>query len=244
MNPSPLDRVQKVLDIMRMHGIKPDDASFGMLIGNAAQRKDITSLDALLTLARKEGVTLNTKLYTAAMNAYITAGDKVDYFKRLPLYRSAREIFEEMQRVGCQPNDVTYNTIIRGCTTVAEAEAIWLVSFYFFLLPSLCTFKLTLGRRKHMQENSVQPSPRFFNTMLSILAQRGQLPRLVYFTELMRAKGIRPELQTFVSLIVGLCNARMPYEAMSYWEEMQKLGLNHRDPRVLRALYVGFSAYM
>lgn len=55
-------------------------------------------------------------------------------------------------------------------------------------------------------------------------------------------KGIRPDLSTFVNLIVGLCNARLPFEALSYWEEMQRLGLNHRDPRVLRALYLGFAA--
>lgn len=35
-------------------------------------------------------------------------------------------------------------------------------------------------------------------------------------------QGIRPDQLTFVNLVVGLCNAHLPFEALSYWDEMKR----------------------
>jgi hypothetical protein len=63
----------------------------------------------------------------------------------------------------------------------------WLFLSFFVakssLRSSLCASLTCIGLRNH-----IAPSPRFFNTMLSLLAQRGLLSRLVYFTDLMREK--------------------------------------------------------
>lgn len=110
---------------------------------------------------------------------------QADYFKRLPLYQRAKDIFGSMQKKGCIPNAVTYNTVIKACTTAAEAERIWEHMKAYGARVVRCA-EASVAVSCLLPRNNITPDARFFNVMLSIMAQRGNLPRVVYFTDMMR----------------------------------------------------------
>ncbi|KAJ6716658.1 hypothetical protein OIU74_009235 [Salix koriyanagi] len=180
------------------------------------------------------------KLYKTAQNlaqdlAVNTADEKAGNLEM------GLRFFEEMDRNGCLPNVVTYNTVIGAyCKLKRIDEAFKLLRSMGLkgLEPNLLTYNMVINglcREGRIEETSgvlaemgrkgFAPDEVTYNTLVNGYCKVGNFHQaLVLHSEMLR-NGLSPDVVTYTSLINTMCKAGNLNRAMGIFDQMHVRGL-------------------
>lgn len=97
---------QVLADMEGPGGIAPSNYTLSILVKLYGRCKDMHKVrEVVETYPEQYSFSLNAKVYTCLMSAFISAGQLTE----------ALEVFQQMKSAGCTPDAKTYQTILSGC---------------------------------------------------------------------------------------------------------------------------------
>ncbi|XP_065873203.1 pentatricopeptide repeat-containing protein At3g07290, mitochondrial [Euphorbia lathyris] len=128
-------------------------------------------------------------------------------FCREHALEDAFKVFEKMSKtIGCEPNSVTYSTLIHGLTEVGKvAEA----------------FEL----KEEMSKKGCLPSTRTYTILIKAVCDNGLIDKALSLLNEMVGKGCKPNVHSYTVLIDGLCRKGMIEEANGMFKKMLQGGI-------------------
>lgn len=187
---------EKVFDEMRQRGIEPDVTSFSIVLHVYSRaHKPELSLDKLKQM-KELGISPTVATYTSVIKCLCSCGRLED----------AENLFGEMVRSGISPSPATYN----------------------------CFFKEYRGRKdgagalrlyKKMREDCLcVPSLHTYNILLSLFLNLDKKETLKEVWNDMKERGRGPDLDSYTTMIHGLCEKQRWREACQFFVEMIERG--------------------
>ncbi|XP_008442112.2 pentatricopeptide repeat-containing protein At2g13420, mitochondrial-like [Cucumis melo] len=187
---------EKVFDEMRKRGIEPDVTSFSIVLHVYSRaHKPELSLDKLKQM-KELGISPTVATYTSVIKCLCSCGRLED----------AENLVGEMVRSGISPSPTTYN----------------------------CFFKEYRGRKdgagalrlyKRMREDRLcAPSLHTYNILLALFLNLDKKQTLKELWNDMKASGVGPDLDSYTTMIHGLCEKQRWSEACQFFVEMIERG--------------------
>jgi len=178
----------QMLDRIRAHGLKPDLATYAILIKKAPA---LSAGLELLEAMRQEGLAPNVTTYTTLIG-------KADL-------QQGKELLAQMRQEGLAPNVITYTTLI-GKADLQQGKELLAQMRQEGLTPNVITYTTLIGKAdlQHGKE------------LLAQMRQEGLAPNVITYNSLidkadlqqgkellveMREKGLAPDVITYSSLV-------------------------------------------
>ena len=117
-----------------------------------------------------------------------------------------RELFEEMQRRGSQPNVITWNAAISACGKGAQWER-------------------ALEMLEEMQRRGLQPNVITWSAAISACAKGAQWERALELFEEMQRRGLQPDVITWNAAISSCQQSGSLDQAIDLFLEAQSIGI-------------------
>ncbi|KAM1040438.1 hypothetical protein TB2_029281 [Malus domestica] len=190
-------RSRELVEEMVRRGTKPNIITFNTMVDACAKRWNFVELDRVLLLMEKEGVALDIKTYQFLIDGFTSAG-KVEEAERL---------VGEMHDKGLKVNTHLYNLIISGYSRLWSVDS---------AISSFCT----------MDERSVVPNADTYWALIRGLCRAGETGLAMKYVLEMQSKGFELDSVILNSLIDGLHNKEMIYEALELQLLMEQIVLN------------------
>ncbi|KAG2320670.1 hypothetical protein Bca52824_013883 [Brassica carinata] len=186
---------EKVFDEMRERGIEPDVTSFSIVLHMYSRaHKSELSLDKL-RLMKSKGISPTVETYTSVVKCLCSCG-------RL---EEAEELLEAMVGDGISPSSATYNCFFkeyRGRKDVTGA-----MNLYRKMRGGLC-----------------KPNTNTYNVLLGTFINLGKMEIVEEIWGDLRGSETGPDLDSYTSLVHGLCGKDKWKEACGYFVEMIERG--------------------
>ncbi|KAG0263519.1 hypothetical protein BG011_008691 [Mortierella polycephala] len=170
-------RIEKLLQQMKVKGIKPDIVTYTNLIHQYVILRDVEQAEMLFHEMVKSGISPNAYAFNTLMNGFVQI-EEMD---------KAVELFRRMPKYGVQPNATTFTTLIKGYANIKQ-------------LTLAANFATSLQHR-----SSKIPMDQYSLHTLMQLAQKSQQPRMALdIFEMMRGRGMEPDSFTLTILLNSL----------------------------------------
>lgn len=199
------------------------------VLGRAGKTQTAADIFKGLLTTRESSEMLHA--YNAMLSAY----------GRARLWTQACSILQQMRARGCQPDRVTYNTLIgasvRCGNPAKKAVALFERMKRDGMQPDVRTFNLlisALSKEGSCEEASqvfdemdgagCTPDIFTFNTLIAMFGRAGRPEDAFQVFERVTEAGLEPDIVTYTALMSAFSSAGMPAEAMEIFEQMQAVG--------------------
>ncbi|KAG9445344.1 hypothetical protein H6P81_016684 [Aristolochia fimbriata] len=188
---------EKVFDEMRARGIDPDITSYSIVLHvySRAHKPDLSL--AKFHSMRESGICPSIVTYTSVIKCLCSCG-RLD---------EAEELLNDMVDNGISPSDATYNCFFKEYGGRKDAQN-----------------ALKLYRKMKESGSSCLPSTNTYNILLGMFLQMDKLKIVRELFNDMKESGSGPDLDSYTSLIHGLCEKRKWREACEFFVEMIEKG--------------------
>lgn len=194
---SKLGRVElgaKWFRTMLEHGVQPNIATFGMLMGLYQKGWNVEEAEFTFSRMRNFGIVCQS-----AYSAMITI------YTRLTLYDKAEEIIGLMREDGVKPNLDNWLVMINAYCQQGKVEAAELVSV-------------------SMKEAGFSPNIVAYNTLITGYGKASKMDAAHHLFLGIKKVGLEPDETTYRSMIEGWGRADNYKEAEWYYKELKRLG--------------------
>lgn len=158
-------------------------------------------------------------------------------------YDKIAELFRELpEKVGIEPNVISYNTVIKSfCEMGALDKATQVIELMESngVQPDLITFNTLIDAYYRgdnvaegdkmwalMESKGLVPNARSYNPKLRLLVADDRMSEAVDLIEEMRSKGVKPDIYSYNAMIKGYCDIRNLEEAKKWYGEIAKSELD------------------
>ncbi|XP_068649634.1 pentatricopeptide repeat-containing protein At2g13420, mitochondrial-like [Aristolochia californica] len=188
---------EKVFDEMRTRGIDPDITSYSIVLHvySRAHKPDISL--AKFHSMRQSGICPTIATYTSVIKCLCSCGRLDD----------AEELLNDMVANGISPTAATYNCFFKEYRGRKDAKN-----------------ALKLYRKMKESDGSCLPSMDTFNILLGMFLKMDKMEIVRELFNDMEETGSGPDLDSYTSLIHGLCEKRKWREACEFFVEMIEKG--------------------
>ncbi|KAJ4794430.1 Pentatricopeptide repeat (PPR) superfamily protein [Rhynchospora pubera] len=136
---------------------------------------------------------------------------------------AAAMLFDKMPNLGCPPNLISYNTLIKGyCSAGKTSSATELlekmigesdhhkpnVITFSTVIDGLCkegSLSKAFDLFEQMHSLGVLPNTITYNTLINGLCKQGPIEKALVLLNHMASKGLEPDIVTYTTLVDGLC---------------------------------------
>lgn len=186
---------EKVFDEMRQRGIEPDVTSFSIVLHMYSRaHKSELSLDKL-KLMKAKGISPTTETYTSVVKCLCSCG-------RL---EEAEELLEAMVGDGISPSSATYNCFFKEYKGRKDATG-------------------AMNLYKKMKDGLCKPNTNTYNVLLGTFINLGKMEIVGEIWDDLKGSEMGPDLDSYTSLVHGLCEKDKWKEACGYFVEMIERG--------------------
>lgn len=186
---------EKVFDEMRERGIEPDVTSFSIVLHMYSRaHKSELSLDKL-KLMKAKGISPTTETYTSVVKCLCSCG-------RL---EEAEELLEAMVGDGISPSSATYNCFFKEYKGRKDATG-------------------AMNLYKKMKDGLCKPNTNTYNVLLGTFINLGKMEIVGEIWDDLKGSETGPDLDSYTSLVHGLCGKDKWKEACGYFVEMIERG--------------------
>ncbi|KAK9289365.1 hypothetical protein L1049_007520 [Liquidambar formosana] len=166
----------------------------------------------------------------------------IDGYVEVDQIEKALSIFVDLRRLGIEPNEFTFSSLIKACANQAALEQgtqlhaqVVKINFNSDLFVS--SILVDMYGKCGLLDHSVRvfdeigiPTDIAWNSLLSAFAQHGIGKEAMKIFDRMILSGVKPNEITFVSLLTGCSHAGLVDEGISYFYSMDKIyGLAPRE---------------
>jgi len=132
--------------------------------------------------------------------------ETIDHAVRSGDWMKAEQSLLEFERLGGQPEAMSYNLVIRACARRGDVVAAekWL---------------------HRMEAKGVRPTPHTYNTMLDASAKAGNAEACAQWLSRMTAKGIQPDVMSYGAIIYACARQGDVANAQAWLEKMVAAGV-------------------
>jgi pentatricopeptide repeat protein len=186
---------EKVFDEMRQRGIEPDVTSFSILLHMYSRaHKAELTLDKM-KLMKAKGISPTIETYTSVVKCLCSCG-------RL---EEAEELLETMVESGISPSSATYNCFFKEYKGRKDANG-------------------AMNLYRKMKNGLCKPSTQTYNVLLGTFINLGKMETVKEIWDDLKASETGPDLDSYTSLVHGLCSKEKWKEACGYFVEMIERG--------------------
>ncbi|KAG7579025.1 Pentatricopeptide repeat [Arabidopsis thaliana x Arabidopsis arenosa] len=186
---------EKVFDEMRQRGIEPDVTSFSIVLHMYSRaHKAELTLDKL-KLMKAKGISPTIETYTSVVKCLCSCG-------RL---EEAEELLETMVETGISPSSATYNCFFKEYKGRKDANG-------------------AMNLYRKMKNGLCKPSTQTYNVLLGTFINLGKMETVKEIWDDLKASETGPDLDSYTSLVHGLCSKEKWKEACGYFVEMIEKG--------------------
>lgn len=216
---------------------RPDNGFYGKLISILGKKGQLRLAIWLFREMRKHGCRPDSSVYNSLISAHLRSNNK-----EMALVK-AFGYFEEMKKkVRCQPNLVTYNTLLRACAQAKQTQKmdeLFKEMEHAGFKPDIYTFNGILDAHgkagaflemelvlKKMRQAKVLPDFITFNTLIDAYGKAGIIVKMEETLKTMAMSKVKPQLSTFNSLINNYGSAKRVEEMELVFKSMSALGVS------------------
>ncbi|VVA99157.1 unnamed protein product [Arabis nemorensis] len=186
---------EKVFDEMRQRGIEPDVTSFSIVLHMYSRaHKSELTLDKL-KLMKTKGISPTMETYTSVVKCLCSCG-------RL---EEAEELLETMVENGISPSSATYNCFFKEYKGRKDANG-------------------AMNLYRKMKNGFCKPDTYTYNILLGMFINLGKMEMVKEIWDDLKASETGPDLDSYTSLVHGLCSKEKWKEACGYFVEMIEKG--------------------
>ncbi|KAJ1975369.1 hypothetical protein H4R34_004360 [Dimargaris verticillata] len=221
------EEAEKVVDLMRQYGLKPDARTYNFLMNAYANTTDLPGVVSTYRRAEAEGLTLDQYSYSILVKAYIRTVRLDDAFGIYDImkqrgirpdqsvytqlikacvgmkhFKRAWQVFEHMRYEVSQPDEVAFSVMIDACAKNKEVERAFNL-FQEMIESGLCITEVTFNSLL----NACARDPRFFTMAFQVIDQ-------------MKTQGFTPNEYTYTILIHACATANQLDKARQLFVEM------------------------
>ncbi|KAJ1975692.1 hypothetical protein H4R35_003036 [Dimargaris xerosporica] len=221
------EEAEKVVDLMRQYGLKPDARTYNFLMNAYANTTDLPGVVSTYRRAEAEGLTLDQYSYSILVKAYIRTVRLDDAFGIYDImkqrgirpdqsvytqlikacvgmkhFKRAWQVFEHMRYEVSQPDEVAFTVMIDACAKNKEVERAFNL-FQEMIESGLCITEVTFNTLL----NACARDPRFFTMAFQVIDQ-------------MKTQGFTPNEYTYTILIQACATANQLDKARHLFVEM------------------------
>ncbi|XP_042033324.1 pentatricopeptide repeat-containing protein At4g13650-like [Salvia splendens] len=213
----------ELFEKMQTESLKPDSVTVASLLGSCASMGNLNKGMQLHSYAIKAGICVDIIIEGSLLDLYVKCSDVktahklflamqtdnvvlwnmmlVAYGQLGDLHESFN-LFSRMQIKGLKPNQYTYPSILRTCTSVGE---------------------LDLGQQVHTQaiKTGFQPNVYVCSVLIDMYAKNGELETAIKILRRLN----EDDLVSWTAMISGYTQHDMFAEAIKLFEEMQERGI-------------------
>ncbi|KAM7274832.1 hypothetical protein ACFE04_016698 [Oxalis oulophora] len=177
------DESIKVFTLMKTIGVSPSVVSFNTLLSILLKRGRTNMAKSLFDeMLQTYGVTPDIYSFNILIRG----------FSKNLMVEVAFRFFEEMGRFKCDPDIITYNTLVDGLCQAGKVKI---------------ARNLVNGMSKKKDAN-LQPNVVTFTTLIRGYSMKREIDEALSVLEEMKSRGLKPNAITYNTLIQGLCEAR------------------------------------
>lgn len=189
-------------------GVVPDTQCYNVLIKGFCDIGLLDDAQSLKLEISKHDLFPNTCTYTILICG----------FCRNDLLVEAQQIFNDMEKQGCSPSAVTFNALIDGLCKAGKLEEAQLMLFKMEVGKSPSLFlRLSQGADRILDTASLQKN-------VENMMESGLILKAYKLLKKLADSGVVPNVQTYNTLIHGMCNAGHINIALKLLEELQLKG--------------------
>ncbi|MCO5598496.1 hypothetical protein L7F22_052593 [Adiantum nelumboides] len=248
------ERAVKLYEKMEREGLRPDAATFVSVLKSCCIMKALGKGQQVHLQIVKDGIELDSVVASHLVVLYCRCGSMKDsqvvfesmqerdialwntiiagYLLHGPL-QMAFSLFERMQKNGCNPNAVTFVSILKSCASLSGLDQ----GQHFFmhlvkigigsdlLLDStLVDFFAKCGRLEdaaHLFTNMRKHDVVSYTAMIAAYAQQGRAKEAVSLFEQMKQERVQPNEITFLGVLNACNHVGLVLEAIQYFKSMR-----------------------
>lgn len=216
---------------------KPDDGFYAKIISILGKQGHLRLAVWLFKEMKKHGCRPDTSVLNSLISAHVRNNNnkEVALVKALGYY----EVMKKTSR--CQPNLVTYNTLLRACAQAKETkkmEDLFNEMDLAGLKPDTYTFNGILDAHgkagdfldmelvlKRMRSSKVKPDFISYNTLIDSYGKAGIIVKMEEALKSMAVAKVKPQLSTFNALINNYGTAKRVNEMETVFKSMSSMGV-------------------
>ncbi|XP_047957764.1 pentatricopeptide repeat-containing protein At1g79540-like [Salvia hispanica] len=203
------DAVSMLRDMLR-RGIVPDTQCYNVLIKGFCDLGLLDDAESLKLEISRNNQIPNMYTFTILIRAFCRNGLLVE----------AQQIFNSMEKLGCSPSVVTFNALIDGLCKAGKLEE-----------AQLMLYKMEVGRSPSLFLRLSQGADRILDTAslqkkVEDMMESGSVLNAYKLLKKLAASGVVPNVETYNTLIYGMCSAGHINIALKLLEELQLKGLS------------------
>lgn len=189
-------------------GVVPDTQCYNVLIKGFCDLGLLDDAQSLKLEISQHNLFPNTCTYTILICGLCRNGLLVE----------AQQIFNNMEKLGCSPSVVTFNALIDGLCKAGKLEEAQLMLYKMEIgkSPSLF-FRLSQGADRILDTASLQKN-------VENLVESGMILKAYKLLKKLADSGVVPDVQTYNTLIHGMCKAGHINIGLKLLEELQLKG--------------------
>ncbi|KAL8504983.1 hypothetical protein ACS0TY_016255 [Phlomoides rotata] len=218
-----IDKSLQLLEKMQMDSLKPDSITVASLLSTCALTGDLHKGMQLQSYAIKAGMCSDIIIEGSLLDLYVKCSDVKTAHKfflatqtdnvvlwnvMLVAYgqigdlQESLNIYSQMQVEGLKPNEYTYPSILRTCTSVGAVD---------------------LGEQVHTQviKSGFQPNVYVCSVLIDMYAKHGKLDTALKIFRRLN----EDDIVSWTAMIAGFAQHDMFAEALRLFEEMQERGI-------------------
>ncbi|KAI3448878.1 hypothetical protein Pfo_005543 [Paulownia fortunei] len=230
---------QKVFDV----GLVPDLIFYSIMIRGLSEARRMEDAMNMFTDMIGKGIMPDTQCYNMLIKGFCDVGllDKARSLKleisqhdqfpntctytilicglcRNGLLGEAQQIFNDMEKLGCSPSTVTFNALIDGLCKAGKLEEAHLMLYKMEIGKNPSLFlRLSQGADRILDSASLQK-------MVENLVDSGLILKAYKLLMQLADSGVVPNINTYNTLINGMCMAGQVNRALKLFEELQLKG--------------------
>ncbi|KAJ3705792.1 hypothetical protein LUZ61_009497 [Rhynchospora tenuis] len=140
---------------------------------------------------------------------------------------AAAMVFDKMPKLGCTPDVISYNTLIKGYCSAGKISSATellekMIGEWGEYKPSVITFSTVIDGLckegavnkafdlfEQMRSLGVLPNTVTYSTLINGLCKQGAIEKALKLLDCMASKGLEPNVVTYNTLVDGLCKKRL-----------------------------------
>ncbi|CAH2077142.1 unnamed protein product [Thlaspi arvense] len=186
---------EKVFDEMRQRGIEPDVTSFSIVLHMYSRaHKSELTLDKL-KLMKAKGISPTLETYTSVVKCLCSCGK----------LEEAEALLETMVETGISPSSATYNCFFKEYRGRKDANG-------------------AMNLYRKMRNGLCKPNTQTYNVLLGTFINLGKMETVKEVWDDLKESETGPDLDSYTSLVHGLCSKEKWKEACGYFVEMIEKG--------------------
>ncbi|KAL3694877.1 hypothetical protein R1sor_008528 [Riccia sorocarpa] len=213
-------------------GVKPDMYTYRTLIDACAHQGDAARASAVFKEIIRSGNKPNVYVYNSLMNVH--AGDTDTVW----------QIYEDMRRLGLEPDLTTYNIMLKSCSVSKSAERaktlyrdiengaaatglkldVFTYTTAIHIFGEARMWDLALKVKEDMLASRVTPNVITWTALIGACANVGMVEQAFKIFSEMLASGCLPNAQTYNMLINACCEANQHDRAFQLFKEWKETG--------------------